>query len=166
VDYVDLWLVHWPPGGDAGVSTWEAFLRERETGKARAVGVSNYDLDKVGRLARATGVVPAVNQVRWSPSRHDPAVLAASRQLGMVVEGYSPLSGTDLTHPRLTAVAAAHSVSPAQVVLRWHLQHDIVVIPKSSDPHRVRANLDLSGFDLSPAEMVGIDALAESGRRT
>jgi 2,5-diketo-D-gluconate reductase A len=160
MDYVDLWLVHWPPGGDAGVPTWEAFLRARETGKARAVGVSNYYLDQVGQLARATGVVPAVNQVPWSPVQHDAAVLAASHRLGMVVEGYSPLSGTDLNHPALAAVAALHGVAPAQVVLRWHLQHGVVVIPRSSNPDRLRANIDLWSFELSPAEVAGIDALA------
>jgi 2,5-diketo-D-gluconate reductase A len=160
VDHIDLWLVHWPPGGDAGVPTWEAFLKAREAGKTRAVGVSNYNLDQIDQLVAATGVAPAVNQVPWSPARHDPSILAASHHRDVVVEGYSPLSGTDLTHPTLAAVATARQVTAAQVVLRWHLQHAIVVIPKSGHSGRQRTNLDLWSFDLRPDEMAGIDALA------
>ncbi len=160
LEHVDLWLIHWPPGGRAAVATWEAFLAAREAGKVRAVGVSNYDLIQLDELTAATGVVPAVNQIPWSPRHHDPATLAASRQRGVVVEGYSPLRGTRLADPTLTGLARAHGVSPAQVVLRWHLHHGIVVIPKSADPGRQRANLDLDGFALAPDEIAAIDALA------
>jgi diketogulonate reductase-like aldo/keto reductase len=160
VEHVDLWLIHWPPGGRAAVATWEAFLAAREAGKVRAVGVSNYDLAQVDELTAATGVAPAVNQVPWSPRHHDPATLTASRERGVVVEGYSPLRGTDLADPALTAIARAHGVSAAQVVLRWHLHHGIVVIPKSADPARQRTNLDLDGFALAPDELAAIDALA------
>ncbi len=160
VDHVDLWLVHWPPGGRATVRTWEAFLAAREAGKARAVGVSNHTLGQLDELTAATGIAPAVNQVPWSPSRHDPVTLAASRERGVVVEGYSPLSGTNLAEPALAAVADAHGVTAARVVLRWHLHHGIVVIPKSGDPARLRANLDLWTFALTPEEIAAIDALA------
>jgi 2,5-diketo-D-gluconate reductase A len=161
LDYVDLWLVHWPPGGSAAVATWEAFLAARESGKVRAIGVSNYSVSQVDELVAGTGVAPAVNQIPWSPRRHDPAVLAASRARGVVVEGYSPLRDTDLTAPALTDAAAAHGVSAAQVVLRWHLHHGIVAIPRSADPHRLRANLDSSGFALSPDEIAAVDALSD-----
>jgi 2,5-diketo-D-gluconate reductase A len=161
LDYVDLWLVHWPPGGRAAVATWEAFLAARESGKVRAVGVSNYSVGQVDELVAGTGEAPAVNQIPWYPRRHDPAVLAASRERGVVVMGYSPLNGTDLTAPALTAAAAAHGVSAAQVVLRWHLHHGIVVIPKSADPRRLRMNLDLWGFALSPGEIAAVDALSD-----
>lgn len=160
LDFVDLWLVHWPPGGRAAPATWDALLAAREAGKVRAVGVSNYSLDQLDELTAATGVVPSVNQIPWSPPLHDPATLAASRERGVVVEGYSPLSGTDLTDPALTAIAAAHGVSAAQVVLRWHLQHGIVVIPKSADPARQRTNLDLWGFELTQDEIAAVDVLA------
>jgi diketogulonate reductase-like aldo/keto reductase len=160
LEHIDLWLIHWPPGGRAAAATWEAFLAAREAGKVRAVGVSNYDLTQVDELSAATGVVPAVNQIPWSPRHHDPATRAASRERGVVVEGYSPLSGTDLADPALTAIAGAHGVSAAQVVLRWHLHHGIVVIPKSGDPGRQRTNLDLDGFALAPDELAAIDALA------
>ena len=160
LDYVDLWLVHWPPGGAAAVSTWEAFLAARESGKARAVGVSNYSIAQVDELIAATGVAPAVNQVPWSPPRHDPETLAASREREIVVMGYGPLRRTDLADPTLAAVAGTHGVSPAQVVLRWHLHHGVVVIPRSADPHRRRANLDVLTFALTPDEIAAIDALA------
>jgi 2,5-diketo-D-gluconate reductase A len=160
LDHVDLWLVHWPPGGTAAIPTWEALLAARDSGRARAVGVSNYGLDQIDELTRATGVAPAVNQVPWSPSSHDPASLAASRARGVVVEGYSPLRGTDLGDPTLTGVGAAHGVSAAQVVLRWHLHHGIAVIPRSSHPDRLRSNMDLWGFTLSADEVQAIDALA------
>ncbi len=160
VDHVDLWLVHWPPAGRAAVATWEAFLAAREAGKARAVGVSNHSLGQVDELTAATGVAPAVNQIPWSPPRHDPATLAASRERGVVVEGYGPLSGTDLADPALAGIAAAHQVSAAQVVLRWHVQHGVVAIPRSGDPARLRANLDVWGFELTAAQMAAVDALA------
>jgi diketogulonate reductase-like aldo/keto reductase len=163
VDYVDLWLIHWPPGGRAAVTTWEAFLAAREAGKVRAVGVSNYDLAQVDELTAATGSGPAVNQIPWSPRHHDPATLAASRERGMVVTGYSPLSGTDLADPALTAIARAHGVGVAQVVLRWHLHHGIVVIPKSADAGRQRLNLDLDGFALMPDEIATVDGMSGAG---
>ena len=160
VDFVDLWLVHWPPGGGAAVATWEAFLAAREAGKVRAVGVSNYTLGQVDELTAATGVAPAVNQIPWSPARHDPATLAAARERGVVVEGYSPLRRTDLTHPALTAAAAAHAVTAAQVVLAWHLHHGVVVIPRSGDPVRQRANLAAGGLALTEPEIAAIDAIS------
>jgi len=159
LEHLDLWLIHWPPRRRAAVATWEAFLAARAAGKVRAVGVSNYDLTQVDELTAATGVVPAVNQIPWSPRHHDPATLTASRERGVVVEGYSPLSGTNLADPALTAIARAHGVSAAQVVLRWHLHHGIVVIPKSGDAERQRTNLDLDGFALAPDELAAIDAL-------
>lgn len=160
VDHVDLWLIHWPPARRATPATWEAFLAARDAGKVRAVGVSNYSIGQVDELTSATGVTPAVNQIPWSPGRHDPGTLAASAERGVVVEGYSPLSDTDLADPALREIAAAHGVSAAQVVLRWHLHHGIVVIPKSGDPARQRENLDLWSFEPTPGELAAIDALA------
>jgi len=101
-----------------------------------------------------------VNQVPWSPALHDPQVLAASRERQVTVEGYSPLKGTNLNDPVLTEVAAAHGVTPAQVVLRWHIEHRIPVIPKSARPERIAANLDLFSFALTAGEVARIDALS------
>ncbi len=157
VEYVDLWLVHWPPKGRARPQTWREFLAVREEGLARAVGVSNYGIAQIDELAAATGQSPAVNQIRWSPLRHNPDLLAAHRERGVAVEGYSPLKGTDLNDPVLGEIASKHGVTPAQVVLRWHIEHGIVVIPKSAERAHIAANLDLFGFSLDPIEIARIE---------
>lgn len=161
-DHVDLWLVHWPPGGAARPGTWQRLLEIRDEGLARAVGVSNYSVGQLDELIDATGEAPAVNQVPWSPPRHDPKQLAGNRDRGVVVEGYSPLKGTDLRDPVLTEIASRHGVTAAQVVLRWHLEHGIVVIPKSGNRDRIAANFDLARFRLGADEVARIDGL--SGR--
>ncbi len=160
LDHLDLWLIHWPPGGDAAPRTWEAFRAARDEGLVRSIGVSNYSVAQIDQLVEATGEAPAVNQIPYSPADHDPGLLAAHRDRGVVVEGYSPLKRSDLRAPALVDAAAAHGVTPAQVVLRWHLQHDVVVIPKSTDRQRLAANLDVVGFELTEQEMARIDALA------
>ena len=156
-DYVDLWLVHWPPRGIALRHTWREFLALRQEGLARAVGVSNYSIGQIDELVDATGQPPAVNQLPWSPGRHDPGLLAAHRGRGVVVEGYSPLKGTDLRDPVLAEIASRHGVTPAQVVLRWHIEHGIVVIPKSEQRARIASNLDLFGFSLDQGEIARIE---------
>ena len=159
-DYVDLWLVHWPPRGGARPQTWRELLAVRDQGLARAVGVSNYGIRQLDELIGATGQAPAVNQIPWSPRQHDPRLLEDHHARGVAVEGYSPLRGSRLGDRVLTEVAAAHGVTPAQVVLRWHLQHGIVVIPKSANRERIAANVDLFGFSLSDEEVERIDALS------
>ncbi len=159
-DYVDLWLVHWPPGDRARPQTWRELLAIRDQGLARAVGVSNYSTSQLDELIDATGQAPAVNQIPWSPPRHDLRRLAEHRRRGVVLEGYSPLKGTRLGDRVLTGIAASHGVTPAQVVLRWHLEHGIPVIPKSASRERIAANLDLFGFSLSDEEVARIDALS------
>lgn len=160
MDYVDLWLVHWPPGGAARPDTWSEFIAARSAGKTRAIGVSNYDVAQIDELRATTGVTPSVNQVPWSPSDHDAGFLDDMTKRSVVVEGYSPLKRTNLDNPVLGRIAERHGVSPAQVVLRWHVEHGIVVIPKSATPSRIIANLDLFGFTLSPDEIAAIDALS------
>jgi 2,5-diketo-D-gluconate reductase A len=159
-DYLDLWLVHWPPRGKASVRAWRELLALRDEGLIRAVGVSNYSLAQIDELTEATGEAPAVNQIHWNPQRYDPALQEGLRQRGVVVEGYSPLKDTNLNDPVLTEIAWAHSVTPAQVVLRWHLDHQVAVIVKSVDPKRIAANLNLFGFSLSAEELAQIDALS------
>lgn len=159
-DHVDLWLIHWPPSGRSGVRVWERFCEARAQGLARAVGVSNYDTAGIDELIAATGQAPAVNQVRWSPFRHDQRLLAESRQRGIVVEGYSPFKGSDLRHPVLTGIAADHGRTAAQVVLRWHVQRGVVAIPKSVTPERIKSNLDVFDFDLSDRELARIDGIS------
>ena len=164
MDYVDLWLVHWPPPRRALVSTWKELLAVRDQGLARAVGVSNYSPAQLDELIAATGEAPQVNQIPWAPALHDAGLLAEHRRRGVVLEGYSPFKNTDLGDPVLAEIAARHEVTPAQVVLRWHLDHEVVVIPKSATPERIAANFDVFGFSLSDEELGRVDGLATAGR--
>ena len=158
-DYVDLWLVHWPPGGQARPGVWRELLAARDRGQARAVGVSNYSIRQIDELTGATGQAPAVNQIPWSPSRYDPRVLAASRKRNVVVEGYSPLKGTNLRDRTLAEIADKYGVTPAQVVLRWHIDIGVIVIPRSARPERIEQNFDLFGFSLTPEEITRLNNL-------
>jgi 2,5-diketo-D-gluconate reductase A len=151
--------VHWPVGG-ARPDLWRRFIAERDAGRARAIGVSNYSLDQIDALVAETGERPAVNQIEWAPSLHDPRVLAGHRERGVVLEGYSPFKNTNLHDPVLREIAERHGVSTAQVVLRWHLEHEIVVIPKSVTPDRIRENFAITGFALDRDEVARIDRLA------
>ena len=159
VDAVDLWLVHWPEGG-VRLDLWRALVAARDAGRTRAIGVSNYSVAQLDEVTGASGVAPQVNQIPWAPPLHDPAVLAAHRERDVVLEGYSPFKKSDLEDPVLREVADAHGVATTQVILRWHLEHGIVVIPKSVDPERIAANFAITGFSLTPDEVARIDALA------
>ena len=158
-DHADLWLVHWPPRRGASVPLWREFLAVRDEGLSRAVGVSNYSIPQIDELIAATGQPPAVNQIPWSPGQYDPGLLAAHADRGVRVEGYSPLKGTRLRDRVLAEIAARYGVTPAQVVLRWHLELGITVIPKSARPDRIASNLDLFGFSLTPDDMARISHL-------
>lgn len=159
-DYLDLWLVHWPPARTTDSrQLWRELVDFQAAGQVKDIGVSNYDLDQLDDLTAASGHTPAVNQVHWSPARYDAALLAGHQRRGIAFEGYSPLRDTNLDDPVLTKIAAAHGTTAAQVVLRWHVEHDITVIPKSAQPDRIRTNIDVFGFSLTPAEVASIDAL-------
>lgn len=160
VDRVDCWLIHWPPNGSAVPDTWREFLAARDAGLTRTVGVSNYALDQLDELVAATGEAPVMNQISWSPARFDAAEVAGHRERGVVLEGYSPLKHTDLRALPLVRIAEAHGVTPAQVVLRWHVEHEIPVIPRSSKPERVASNFDIAGFRLTADEVARVDALS------
>ena len=156
-DHVDLWLVHWP-GADV-VAMWRAFVEARELGLARDIGVSNFDLQQLDEVTDATGVRPAVNQIEWSPLLFDADVLAGHRSRDVVAEGYSALRGGTLEHPVIGGIADRLGRTPAQVIVRWHLQHDVVVIPRSSKPERIRENAEVADFELSAEDMATLDAL-------
>jgi diketogulonate reductase-like aldo/keto reductase len=160
--YVDLWLVHWPPAGGARPDVWERLLELQAEGLAREVGVSNYSVRQLDELERATGRLPAVNQIEWSPALFERDVLDAHGRRGVQLEGYSPLKTTNLRDPRLARIAGAHGVTPAQVVLRWHVEHRIVAIPKSANAERIAENAAIFGFELTPAEVAELDGM--SGR--
>jgi diketogulonate reductase-like aldo/keto reductase len=156
-DDVDLWLIHWPPGG-ARPDVWERLLELRADGLAREVGVSNYSLRQIDELERATGRLPAVNQIEWSPVLFASEVLEGHRRRGVQLEGYSPLKTMNLRDPRLAQIAEEHDVTPAQVVLRWHFEHRVVAIPKSIHAERIAENAAIFDFELTPSEVERLDA--------
>lgn len=165
-DYVDLYLIHWPnPGRGRYVETWEALCELRDSGHARSIGVSNFMVDHLERIIDATGVVPAVNQIELHPRLQQRELREFHRRHGIATEAWSPLGrGRILTDPTVTEIASAHGHTPAQVVLRWHLQLGNVVIPKSVTPERIGENFELFDFELSDREMSAIDEL-DAGER-
>jgi 2,5-diketo-D-gluconate reductase A len=160
LDYLDLWLIHWPVARGMGVGTWQRFIEARDAGLTRAIGVSNYSAAEIDELTDATGVVPAVNQIEWTPALYDATTVAAHRDRGVTLEGYSPFKAADLRDPVLLAIAKDHGVTVPQVILRWHLEHGFVAIPKSADARRIAENFDVFGFSLDGNEVARIDSLA------
>jgi diketogulonate reductase-like aldo/keto reductase len=161
-DHVDLWLIHWPGNGDANRRLWRAFEEAHDSGLARDIGVSNFDAALIDEVTAETGTKPAVNQIEWSPLLFDAKVVEEHRQRGVVLEGYSALRGGTLDHPSIVEIAERRDRTPAQVIIRWHLQHGVVVIPKSENPDRIRSNADVGGFFLSDDEMSTLDSLTSS----
>jgi 2,5-diketo-D-gluconate reductase A len=157
-DHVDLWLIHWP--GDDNVALWRAFAEAQEAGLATEIGVSNFDADRLDEVTAAVGAKPAVNQIEWSPLKYDARVAEAHRSREVVLEGYSALRGGTLTDPDITAIAERLGRTPAQVIIRWHLQHGFVVIPKSVNEDRIRSNADVGDFELGEDDMATLDALS------
>jgi 2,5-diketo-D-gluconate reductase A len=158
-EYVDLWLIHWPPGG-ARPDVWERMLQLQAEGLAREVGVSNYSIRQIDEIERTSGRFPAVNQIEWSPALFDREVFDAHRDRGVQLEGYSPLKTMNLRDRRLARIAEAQGVTPAQVVLRWHLEHGIVAIPKSTNAERIAENAAIFGFELSSSEVEELDGFS------
>jgi 2,5-diketo-D-gluconate reductase A len=167
LDYVDLYLIHWPvPSQDRYVETWKAFIELQQEGLIRAIGVSNFQADHLRRIVDETGVTPAVNQIELHPRLQQAGLRREHADREIVTEAWSPLAqGAVLDDPVITGIADAHGVTPGQVVIRWHLQIGNVVIPKSVTPARIEENFDVFGFHLSEAEMTAIEAL-DAGERT
>ena len=161
-EYVDLWLIHWPPSGGARPDVWERLLELQAEGLAREVGVSNYSVRQLDELERETGRLPAVNQIEWSPALFDQKVFEAHRSRGVQLEGYSPLKTMNLRDAQLVRIAESHGVTPAQVVLRWHIEHRIVAIPKSTNAERIAENAAISGFELTLSEVERLDGFAQT----
>jgi len=166
LDSLDLYLIHWPaPGRGLYVQTWRALEKLYGEGRVRAIGVSNFQPAHLERLVAESEITPAVNQVELHPALQNRAVIAANTALGVATEAWSPLAqGAVLGDPAVLAIAAHHGVTPAQAVLRWHLQQGRIVIPKSVTPARIAENLDVFGFDLTDAELAAIDTLNRDGR--
>lgn len=157
---VDLWLVHWPPADEHLVDVWRAVVAAREQGLVRDAGVSNHSLAQLDQLAQETGVMPAVNQIKWSPYLFDQALLDGHRERGVLVEGYSGLKGGTLDEPVVRRIAEQHGCSPAQVLVRWQLDAGVVAIPKSATEARIVENADLAALELSDEDTSAIDGLA------
>jgi diketogulonate reductase-like aldo/keto reductase len=164
LDYVDLYLIHWPGAGER-IETWKALVEISREGGCRSVGVSNFTIQHLEELAQASDVVPAVNQVELHPFLFQRELIDYCHRRGIQVQAYSPLArANNLEEPTLTAIGRAHGHTAAQVMLRWSLQHGLSAIPKSTHPERIRENAAIFDFELSAAEMARLDALS-SGER-
>lgn len=166
LDFVDLFLIHWPlPAIGLYTQAWAALEEIYASGRARAIGVSNFQPSHLQRVLSTGTVVPAVNQVEVHPYLRQDEVRAFDREHGIVTEAWSPLGrGSVLGDPVVIAVASRHGVTPAQVVLRWHVQRGDVVFPKSATPSRIAENFDVFGFALDDGDMAAIDALHRDER--
>ncbi|SDS36100.1 aldo/keto reductase [Agrococcus carbonis] len=164
---IDVYMIHWPrPARDRFVEVWRAMLELQQAGRVRTLGVSNFTEQHLQRLIDETGVTPAINQVESHPWLPQHELRAFHAEHGIVTQAWSPLGRARvLSDPTIQAIARAHGVSPAQAIIRWHLQLGGALIPKSTHPHRLRENLDVDGFALSDDEMAQIAAL-ETGERT
>jgi 2,5-diketo-D-gluconate reductase A len=166
LDRVDLYLIHWPvPAADRFVETWRAFERIREEGRSRTIGVSNFRVQDLERLERETDALPTINQVELHPRFHQEELRAWHREHGIATEAWSPLGqGALLDEQPIVRVAERHGRTPAQAILRWHIQLGNVVIPKSATPSRIRENFEIFDFELDDADMEEIASL-DTGRR-
>ena len=167
MEHVDLYLIHWPvPSQDRYVETWQGLIEAQKQGLTRAIGVSNFQPAHLERIIGETGVTPAINQVELHPRLQQPGLRREHADHGIVTEAWSPLAqGQVLGDPVIVEIAEAHDKTPAQVVIRWHLQLGNVVIPKSVTPERIEENFDVFDFHLSDSEMAAIEAL-DAGERT
>jgi 2,5-diketo-D-gluconate reductase A len=166
LEHIDLYLIHWPvPMHDLYVETWQAFIELQAEGLVRAIGVSNFQPEHLERIVRETGVTPAINQVELHPYFQQAGLRHEHDELGIVTEAWSPLGqGLELEDPVIVEIAEAHSKTPAQAIIRWHIQIGNVVIPKSVTPERIEENFDVFHFQLSDGEMEAIKEL-DAGKR-
>lgn len=163
LDYIDLYLIHWPvPSKDQYIDTWRALEKLYADGKVRAIGVSNFTIEYLERLMDESTVIPAVNQVELHPRLSQEPLRAYCAQHDIAVESYSPLGGSGgdlLDEPILQKMGKMYNKTPAQIVLRWHIQNDLIVIPKSVQPDRIRQNIDVFNFALSNEDIASLNQL-------
>lgn len=168
LDHIDLHLVHWPnPSRGLYVEAWQALVELQRQGLVRSIGVSNFTAEHLDRIIAETGVTPAVNQIELHPAFPQIQMRAANAERGILTEAWSPLGKREapFAEPAVASAAQAHGVTPAQVVLRWHVQLGTLPVPKSADPARQRENLDVFGFELSDDEMDTITGLGRPDGR-
>jgi 2,5-diketo-D-gluconate reductase A len=166
LDYLDLYLIHWPlPALNKFVDTFNAFAHLHDQGRIRSIGVSNFEPEHLTVLIDATGIVPTVNQVELHPRFPQEELREVHAQRGIATEAWAPLGhGALLTDPTVTAVAEEREKTPAQVLIRWHIQLGNIVIPKSVNPTRIASNFDVFDFELSATEMASISSLDDGTR--
>jgi 2,5-diketo-D-gluconate reductase A len=166
LDYLDLYLIHWPlPTRNTFVDTFKAFSRLRDEGRIRSIGVSNFEPEHLRILVDATGIVPAVNQVELHPRFQQEELRETHAQMGVATEAWAPLGqGALLDNPKVTEVAERHGKTPAQVLIRWHIQLGNIVIPKSVTPERIVSNFDVFDLELSEQDMASISSLGDGTR--
>ena len=161
LDYVDLYLIHWPaPARGLYLETWRALAELQADGRARSIGVSNFGADELRRLIDETGMTPAINQIELHPRFQQKALRNFHQTQGIATQSWSPLGqGLLLDDPVIARIAARHARTPAQVILRWHLDLGLAAIPKSASPGRIRENFAVFDFALDPDDLAAIDAL-------
>ena len=166
VDYLDLYLIHWPmPARNKFVDSFKAFAHLRDQGRIRSIGVSNFEPEHVNMLIDATGIVPAVNQVELHPRLPQSELREVHAPAGIATEAWGPLGqGSLLTHPTITAVAEGCGKTPAQVLIRWHIQLGNIVIPKSVNRERIASNFEVFDFEYNDEEMASISSLEDGTR--
>lgn len=167
IEELDLYLIHWPsPKRNLYSESWKALVNLKEQGRVRSIGVSNFSQDNLKRVMDETGVVPSINQVELHPSFQQKELRAFHAKHGIATESWSPLGqGQALKDPAIAAIAKKHHKTPAQVILRWHLQSDLVVIPKSVTPSRIHENFQVFDFELDADDLKQIDKLDSSSGR-
>ncbi|WP_127753669.1 aldo/keto reductase [Devosia sp. 1566] len=168
LDYLDLFLIHWPvPGQDKYPEAWKAFVQLQKEGLIKSIGVSNFLPEHLERIIGETGVTPAVNQIEVHPEYQQRDVLDFHVKNRIAIESYSPLgSGAALKNPTIAEIAEKHGKSPAQAILRWHIQEGFIVIPKSTHPERIRANIDVFDFELDGEDLQRIAGLDRPDGKT
>ena len=166
LDYVDLYLIHWP-GGDHGkyVDSWGGLMKRKEDGDARSIGVANFHAEHLSNVIDLSFFTPAINQIELHPLLNQAELRSLHAEHGIVTEAYGPLGvGKLLDNPTITAVAEAHGKTPAQVLIRWSVQLGNVVIPRSSSPERIKSNLEVFDFELTDDEMATLNGLDDGTR--
>lgn len=162
MNYADLMLIHRPPEDGAGLDLWQGLIRAKKEGFARDIGVSNYSADQIQALIDATGEVPAVNQIEWSPFGHSMEMLGYCQENGIIIQSYSPLTRHErLEDDTLKQIAARYDKTPAQLVIRWNLQLGNIPVIKANSEEHLRENLDVFDFSITDRDMGGINAMNE-----
>lgn len=161
LDYVDIYLVHWPCGMKPSV--WKAFESFVDDGRAKTIGISNFSIAETEEVLSYCSIPPAINQVLFNPFSYDPELLEYSKSKGVALEGYKPLTrGEHIADSTVASIADAYGKTPAQVLIRWNIEHGVITIPKSTHAKRLRENLNVFDFSLAPEDVATLDALAAS----